>query len=396
MNTDFLILFLAIVLSITIIVGLAIYFLRNKFELFFQGQIQTQIQSQLNQHLEFFEEKRRIEKQQEKEFVSKEFELLGHKVFEDSSQKLNAQSLQNLKLLLDPFKDRLQEFEKKVNDAYLSDKTERSTLRGELNKLMDLNQKISVDAQSLTRALKGDVKTQGTWGEMILENILERSGLRKDSEYFTQANFKDESGANVRPDIIVKLPDNKHIIVDSKMSLLSYEEYSRAQTAVEKEKWGKDFITSFKRHVDGLSGKKYHTVQEIGSPDFVLLFIPLEPAFALAFELKPDLFTESWEKNIAIVSPTTLLTTLRTVAALWKQDRQEKNALEIADRGGKLYDKFALLVQDFNQLGEQIDKLSKTHQGINNKLNEGNGNLISQVEKLRELGAKAEKRLSLS
>lgn len=336
-----------------------------------------------------------LTRQSENKQIANEFELLGRRVFEDSSKKLNDQSLQNLQLLLEPFKDRLRDFEKKVNDIYVTDKAERGTLRGELNKLMDLNQKISTEAQSLTRALKGDVKTQGNWGEMILENILERSGLRKDAEYVVQSAFRDDTGNVVRPDLLINLPDGKHIVVDSKMSLLSYEEYSRATTTEERDKWAKDFVASFKRHVDGLSSRKYHALEELGSPDFVILFIPLEPAFALAFQLKPDLFSESWDKNVAIVSPTTLLTTLRTVAALWKQDRQEKNALEIADRGGKLYDKFFALIKDVETVGEHLGRLQKSHEALMNKLSEGNGNLISQVEKLRELGAKTEKKLAI-
>ncbi|MBX2995055.1 MAG: DNA recombination protein RmuC [Bdellovibrionaceae bacterium] len=335
------------------------------------------------------------QKAEDEKRIGQQFELLGRRVFEDSSKKLNDQSLQNLQLLLEPFKDRLKEFEKKVDDVYANERSERGTLRGELNKLMDLNQRMSAETQSLTRALKGDVKTQGTWGELLLENILERSGLRKGEEYLVQDTHRDAAGNVVRPDIIVKLPDGKHIIVDSKMSLLSYEEASRAETPETKEKWSRDFVISLKRHVDGLSAKKYHTLESLGSPDFVILFIPLEPAFAMAFQLKPEIFTESWDKNIALVSPTTLLTTLRTVAVLWRQDRQEKNALEIADRGGKLYDKFVAFVKDVEDLGKQIQRTQEAHESLVKKLHEGNGNLISQVEKLRELGAKTEKKLGL-
>lgn len=336
-----------------------------------------------------------VQKAEDERRIGQQFELLGRRVFEDSSKKLNDQSLQNLQLLLEPFKDRLKEFEKKVDDVYANERTERGTLRGELNKLMDLNQRMSAETQSLTRALKGDVKTQGTWGELLLENILERSGLRKGEEYLVQDTHRDADGNVVRPDIIVKLPDGKHIIVDSKMSLLSYEEASRAETPESKDKWSRDFVLSLKRHIDGLSAKKYHALESLGSPDFVILFIPLEPAFAMAFQLKPEIFTDSWDKNIALVSPTTLLTTLRTVSALWRQDRQEKNALEIADRGGKLYDKFVAFVKDVEDLGKQIQRTQEAHESLVKKLHEGNGNLITQVEKLRELGAKTEKKLGL-
>jgi DNA recombination protein RmuC len=357
--------------------------------------VSKRLEQNLNQRLDQGVQSDLAQKADEERRIGQQFELLGRRLFEDSSKKLNDQSLQNLQLLLEPFKERLKEFEKKVEDVYSNEKTERGTLRGELNKLMDLNQKMSTETQSLTRALKGDVKTQGTWGELLLENILERSGLRKGEEYLVQDSHRDHVGAVVRPDIIIKLPDGKHIIVDSKMSLLSYEEYSRAEAPETKDKWARDFVTSLKRHVDGLSAKKYHAIETLGSPDFVILFIPLEPAFAMAFQLKPEIFSESWDKNIALVSPTTLLTTLRTVSALWKQDRQEKNALEIADRGGKLYDKFVALVQDVEAVGEQLQRTQKSYQALVNKLHEGNGNLISQVEKLRELGAKTEKKLGL-
>jgi len=229
------------------------------------------------------------------------------------------------------------------------------------------------------------------------ENILEKSGLRKGEEYKVQESFRDEGGNLLRPDIIVKLPEGKHIVLDSKMSLISYEEYSSQHGNHEgQERAGRAFLQSLKNHIDSLSSKRYHALEDLGSPDFVMLFIPLEPAFALAFKLRPDLMHECWDKNIALVSPTTLLTTLRTVASLWRQDRQEKNALEIADRGGKLYDKFVALVKDFEDLGKELQSAVKAHEAMGNKLNEGKGNLISQVEKLRELGAKTEKRLNLA
>jgi DNA recombination protein RmuC len=325
--------------------------------------------------------------------LSEKVELMSRRAFDDSNQRLSQMNLDQLRLMLDPLRDRIKDFEKRIEDTYSQERIERSQLKSELSRLMDLNHKMSAEASNLTKALKGDVKVQGTWGEMILENILERSGLRKDEEYLVQDTHRTDLGTVVRPDVIVKLPDEKHIIIDSKMSLLSYEEYSRADSTIEQEKWAKAFAESLKNHIHELSARKYHTLESLGSPDFVILFMPLEPAFALAFKLKPELFSDAWEKNIAIVSPTTLLTTLRTVGALWKQDRQEKNALEIAKRGGLLYDKFSLLVKDFETLTEQMSKVQKTIEGIENKLHVGNGNLITQVEKLKELGAKAEKKL---
>ena len=332
-------------------------------------------------------------KEGDEKIFAQQIELLGRQVFDESSKKLQDQGLQNLQLILNPFKERLKDFEKKVEDVYAFERTERGNLRGELSKLMELNQRMSSEAENLTRALKGDVRQQGAWGEMILENILERSGLRKGEEYLVQETYRDENGAALRPDIVVKLPEGKHIVVDSKMSLLSYEEYSRSTRPEDVERASRAFSESLKNHIQSLSGKRYHALEQLGSPDFVMLFIPLEPAFALAFKLKPELLAEAWDKNIALVSPTTLLTTLRTVASLWKQERQEKNALDIAKRGGLLYDKFVALVKDIEDVGEQLNRATKAHQALTNKLHEGSGNLISQVEKLRELGAKTDKRL---
>ncbi|HWU43303.1 MAG TPA: DNA recombination protein RmuC, partial [Bdellovibrio sp.] len=239
---------------------------------------------------------------------------------------------------------------------------------------------------------------QGNWGELILENILERSGLRKGEEYTVQGidlDLRGEDGQVLRPDVVVHLPENKHIIVDSKMTLLAYEQYSSAEDLEQQEYFGKLHIESLKKHIDGLSEKKYHAAEKLLSPDFVILFMPLEPAFALAFKLKPDLFQYAWEKNVAIVSPTTLLATLRTVAALWKQDRQEKNALEIAKRGGLLYEKFAGLLKDLQNLGEKLGAAQKAHEEVLKKVSDGRGNLIDQVEDLKRLGAKTEKSLQI-
>lgn len=335
-------------------------------------------------------------KQQEilNEQMGIKFEVVAQKIFEEKSMKFTDQNHKNIASILEPLKERIKDFEKKVEETYSTERSERGILRGELVKLMELNKMMSVDAQNLTKALKGEVKTQGNWGELILENILERSGLRKGEEYTVQGtdmDLRDENGDSLRPDVIVNLPDSKHIIVDSKMTLKAYEQYSSSETLEEQEKFGKLHVESLKKHIDGLSDKKYHSAQKILSPDFVILFMPIEPAFALAFRLKPDLFQHAWEKNVAIVSPTTLLATLRTVATLWKQDRQEKNALEIAKRGGLLYDKFAGLIKDLQNLGEKLGAAQKAHEDVLKKVSEGRGNLLDQVEDLKRLGAKTEK-----
>jgi DNA recombination protein RmuC len=321
-----------------------------------------------------------------------QFENLAQKIFDEKSNKMTDQNFKQLTGILDPLKERIKDFEKKVEATYSNERAERSHLKGEISKLIELNQTMSKEASNLALALKGENKTQGNWGEMILENILERSGLRKGEEFFTQMTVKGIGGEILRPDVIVKLPDGKHLIVDSKMTLTAYESSCSAPEH-ERDKHAAAHVESLKRHVNDLSDKKYHLADQIISPDFVMLFMPLEPAFALAFRLKPDLFEQAWDKNIAIVSPTTLLSTLRTVSSLWKQERQQRNALEIAKRGGELYDKFAGIVKDLELLGERMNSAQKTHADVMNKMSQGRGNLISQVEKLKELGAKAEKSL---
>lgn len=322
-----------------------------------------------------------------------QFENLAQKIFDDKSGKLTDQNHKQLATLLDPLKERIKDFEKKVEDTYSQERSERGHLRGEISKLIELNTTMSKEAQNLVTALKGENKTQGNWGELILENILERSGLRKGEEYFVQETLRGSEGEILRPDVIVKLPDGKHLIIDSKVTLSAYESYSSASDHLIRQKHADLHVESLKRHVTGLAEKKYHLANEIVSPDFVMLFMPLEPAFALAFQQKPELFEQAWTKNVAIVSPTTLLATLRTVAALWKQDKQQRNALEIAKRGGELYDKFAAIVKDLETLGERLNSTQKVHTDIMGKIFSGRGNLISQVEKLKELGAKADKTL---
>jgi DNA recombination protein RmuC len=328
--------------------------------------------------------------------MTERFENLATKIFEDKSTRFADQNMRSLSTLLEPFKERLKDFERKVEETYSTERAERGSLRGELSKLMELNIRMSSEAQNLTRALKGDNKTMGNWGEMILEGILERSGLRKGEEYIiqgTEMSLRNEDGKDIRPDVIVNLPDGKHIIVDSKVSLKDYDAYISAESSEQKDLFARAHVDSLKRHIDGLAAKKYHTADKLITPDFVILFMPLEPAFALAFKYRADLLQYAWDKNIALVSPTTLLTTLRTVSAIWKQERQERNALDIAKRGGQLYDKFAALVEDLDELGSKIGAAQKSHQQVMNKLSEGNGNLLRQVEMLKELGAKAEKKL---
>lgn len=323
------------------------------------------------------------------------FENLAQKIFEEKSQKFADQNLKGLSTLIEPFREKLKDFERKVDESYSTERAERGALKGELNKLLELNLRMSSEAENLSRALKGDNKSMGAWGEMILENILEKSGLRKNEEYLTQETYKNEDGQVIRPDVIVKLPDGHNLIIDSKVSLTAYEQYVNADDEKSKEAFAKAHMESLKRHIDGLSAKKYSTAQGLSAPEFVFLFMPVEPAFALAFKLNPELLQNAWDKQIALVSPTTLLTTLRTVAATWKYERQEKNSLEIARQAGALYDKFVGFVEDLQDLGKKLEQTQKVHSQVMNKLTEGSGNIVRKVETLKELGAKTEKKLNL-
>lgn len=331
------------------------------------------------------------------------FELLASRIFDEKSTRFQDQSMKQLSTILEPFKERLKDFEKKVEDSYSIERTERGTLKGELSKLLELNLKMSSEAESLTKALRGDTRTQGAWGEMILENILERSGLRKGSEFLIQgidSSLKNEDGTIIRPDVIINLPEGKHIIIDSKVSLTAYDQYMNSQASnkidsTEQERFAKMHTDSVRKHIDILASKKYHTADKLISPDFVILFMPLEPAFALAMKVRPELQQEAWEKQIAIVSPTTLLVTLKMVSALWKTERQERNAMEIAEKGGQLYDKFIGLVTDLENVGKKIDDAHKAHDSVMNKMKDGKGNLLRQVDQLRELGVKTTKRLQI-
>ncbi len=354
-------------------------------------------QKALAGQLEFYQKQMGLQEQKEKDLnqqLSQQFENLAHRIFDEKTTKFSDMSQKSLANLIDPLKEKLKDFEQKVENTYSQERAERGVLRGELGKLLELNQIMSQEANNLTRALKGESKTQGHWGELILDNILERSGLRKNEEYTVQGidlDLKNDMGQRQQPDVIVHLPGNKHIIVDAKVSLKAFEACVSATSPDDRERHAKAHVRSLEDHIQGLSQKKYHQLSNLVSPDFVILFMPMEPAFSLAFQYKPDIFTLAWEKNIAIVSPTTLLTTLRTVSALWKQERQQKNALDIARRGGLLYEKFAGLLRDFNEMGQKIESSLLCHNEIKKKLGEGRGNLISQVEELKELGAKTEK-----
>ena len=322
-----------------------------------------------------------------------EFKNLANEILEEKSKKFTEQNREKLDELLKPLGEKISEFQKRVEDNHKEDLKGRGALDQHLKTLQELNQKMSEEAKNLTKALKGDTKQQGNWGEVILMRILEKSGLRKGHEYDTQESTTTEEGKRLQPDVIVHLPDEKRLVIDSKVSLTAYERYTSSEEVADREKTLKQHIQSLRSHVKGLGRKNYAQIHGFKSPDFVLMFIPIEPAFGLAMQYDPDLYNEAFDQNIIIVSPTTLLATLATIDNVWKQEYQNKNAMEIASRGGALYDKFVLFVESLQDIGSRIQQTQKSYDEALNRLSEGSGSLVRQAEMLRELGAKASKKL---
>ena len=338
------------------------------------------------------EQKLEVEQLQEK--FTKEFENLANKILEEKTNKFTEQNKENLKNILSPLQDKIQLFEKKVEDTHKESIDYHASLRQQILGLRDMNEKMSKETVNLTKALKGDSKMQGNWGELILERVLEKSGLEKDREYYVQQSFVTEEGNRVFPDVVINLPDGKKMIVDSKVSLTAYERYVNEDDNDElRAQHLREHVTSLKRHVEQLSEKNYQDLYEIESPDFVLLFIPIESAFAIALNEDVSLYNKAFEKNIVIVTPTTLLATLRTIDSMWANQKQQDNALEIARQAGALYDKFEGFVQDLVKIGKKMDEAKIEYQGAMNKLVDGKGNLVNSVEKLKKMGAKAKKSL---
>ena len=317
-----------------------------------------------------------------------EFKNLANDILEKNSAKFSDLNKTSMSDLLTPLKDKIVTFEKKVEEAYDKELRDKISLREEVKKLYDLNSRISEEANNLTRALKGDTKKQGDWGEVILEKVLERSGLTKDREYRKQVITTNAEGNTIKPDYLVMLPDNRHIIIDSKVSLIAYDNFVNAEDEEDRPKYLKAHLESMKNHVKQLSDKNYFSSLEFNTPDFVLMFVPIESSFSVALQADQELFNFAWEKRIVIVSPTTLLATMRTVASIWKMDKQSQNAFQIAEESGKLYDKFVGLVEDLKKVGIQINSTRDTYQEAMKKLYEGKGNLVNRAEKIRELGAK--------
>lgn len=336
------------------------------------------------------EQKQEVEKLQEK--FTKEFENLANRILDNKSEKFTLLNKENLQNILTPLNDKIKSFEEKV-DKNSNDFIERHAQLGkQLQFLHEQNIKISEEATNLTKALKGDTQMQGSWGEMILESVLERSGLKKDSEYFVQQNFHTVEGKNIRPDVVIHLPGNKKMIVDSKVSLVAYERCINENGEAERKLHLKSHLISVRKRVEELSGKNYHNLYDMESPDFVLLFIPIEAAFALASNQYPNLYQEAFDRNIIIVTPTTLLAVLKTVDSMWQNEKQKQNAIDIANQAGALYDSFVNLTDDLVKVGRQIGTVQGSYDTAMKKLT-GKGNLINRVEKLKILGAKASKQL---
>lgn len=336
------------------------------------------------------EQKEEVQQLQEK--FTKEFENLANKILEEKSEKFTLRNKENLQTILHPLQDKIQQFEKKVEDSQKENISIHAALKEQLLNLQHQNLKITREAENLTKALKGDSKTQGNWGELVLERVLEKSGLEKGIAYEVQQNFQREDGSRVMPDVIIQLPDHKKMIIDAKVSLTAYERYVNAEDE-EKEQHLKAHINSIKRHVEQLSEKKYEDLYEIESPDFVLMFVPVEPAFAIAVNNDNTLYNKAFEKNIVIVTPATLLATLRTVDTMWAHKKKQENAFEIAKQAGALYDKFEGFVTDLIGIGKKMDDAKKEYENAMKKLSEGKGNLVRRVESLKKLGITTKKTL---
>jgi len=330
-----------------------------------------------------------------KEALTSQFKNLANEILEDKSKRFTEQNVASLDALLKPLQTKLSEFKEQVNTSYGNEARERFALKSEIERLANLNLRMSDETRSLTQALKGDSKVQGNWGELVLESILESSGLRKGEEYLVQDSHTQTDGSRLQPDVVVKLPEGRSLVVDSKVSITAYSRHAETSDPVIAEQELAAHIQSLRQHIQGLSSKNYSSLYGIGSVDFVLMFVPIEPAFLLALKTAPNLYQEALAKNIVLVCPSTLMATLRTVAHLWRQDHQNRNALEIAKQCGTLYDKFVGFVDDLEKLGQRLDQAQTSYHDAFNKLKSGKGNLIRTAEKVRELGVKPSKNLSV-
>ncbi len=320
------------------------------------------------------------------------FENMANAILDDKGKQFSEQHKQQLEQVLQPLRERLKDFEQQVQSTHKESLEKQAGLFHELKNLKELNLQMSEEARNLTRALKGENKTQGNWGEVVLQRVLERSGLTINQEYRIQESLVSEAGKRQQPDVTILLPEQKYLVVDSKVSLVDYERYVNAEAPAEKAAALKRHLQSMRTHVRELSGKAYDQLYGEGSPDFVLLFVPIEPAFMVAVQEDGELFNEAFDRQVVIVSTSTLLATLRTIASMWRQENQNRNALEIAGQAGKLYDKFVAFTEDLKKIGLQLDGAKKAHELAMNKLVDGKGNLVRRAEQLRDLGARTKQK----
>lgn len=360
-----------------------------------RSQLQADLaanQSKLESSLKHAEEKQRLLEASE-ERMKKEFERLAQQIFEQKSERLQQSSKQTLEVTLAPFKQQLEAFKKQVESQYTEELKQRASLTTEITSLKELNKQMAAEADALTRALKGDTKAQGNWGEVVLERILTQSGLREGHEYDTQSHHRDEDGKSFKPDVVVHLPNEKDVVIDSKVSLVAYERYFNSDDDKERDAALTEHVNSLRAHIKGLSKKNYQQLDSVRTLDYVLMFIPIEPAFLLAVDRDPELIRLALEHNIMLVSPTNLLVALRTVNNIWQYEHQNRNAQKIAEDAGKLYDKFAGFIEDMQKIGNSLDTVRKHYDGAMNKLSTGRGNLVGRVEKFKEMGVQTSKKL---
>lgn len=349
-------------------------------------------QTTQNDYLEQKLTAQKEELEQLQQRFTKEFENLANKILDTKSEKFTKQNKENLDGILKPLQDKIERFEKKVEQTHKESIDRHAALRQQIVGLKELNEEMSKEAVNLTKALKGDSKLQGNWGELVLERVLEKSGLEKDREYYIQNSYTTEDGKRILPDVVLHLPEDRKMIIDSKVSLTAYERYVNEEDPVKKDKELKEHVGSLKRHIEQLSEKNYHDIYQVESPDFVLLFVPIEPAFAIAINYDNQIYNWAFEKNIVLVTPTTLLATLKTVDSMWTNEKQQQNAIEIARQAGALYDSFTNLTDELIKVGKQIGTVQGTYETAMKKLT-GRGNLIGRVERLKKLGAKANKQI---
>jgi DNA recombination protein RmuC len=365
--------------------GAAIGYLWSRAQVAALSMQLTQERNQSNEKLALLQSAR--------EELTLQFKNLANDILEEKSKRFSEQNQQNLGQLLDPLKTKLQEFQGKVEQVYVQEGKDRSALAEQVRQLMELNKTVSQEANNLTKALKGSNKTQGNWGELVLERVLESSGLRKGEEYDVQESHTLDDGRRLQPDVVVHLPEDRHLVIDAKATLIAYEDYANAEDEKHREVALKRHLDAVRSHIKGLSDKNYQDLYGLKSLDFVLMFIPIEPAFMLAVTHDRELYMDAWNKNVLLVSPSTLLFVVRTVANLWRQEAQTRNAQDIAKRGAELYDKLAGFVEDMESLGTRLNQAQKDYDGAINKLSTGRGNVIRQAEMLKKLGVKPSKSL---